>query len=252
MAKFLPRNLDKAWRRMASGSGVDNVKSLLLFQNNPGYTVYWDDFVGQGAGTWPASQNWSYPATQGTGTEVISVSTAQLGGHLSVASGTSIADTAIQTVGLHWRGTEGWYMINRAKIGSISNAKMEIGVIDALTRVQAINAKATPTFIATDAACFIFDTTEDTALTFITVNNGVVGSNNDVTGFVMDTAFHVYEMVGSPSGFISGYVDGIQAGGTGAITVTAPLSPYACSVARTTASVVVSVDYMGMVGPKFV
>ncbi len=250
MAKFLPRNLDKAWKRLASGAGADNLKSLVLFQNNPGYTVYWDDFVGQGAGTWPASQNWSYPATQGTGTEVLTVTTAQLGGHLSIATGTSTGDTAIQTVGLHWRGTEGWYYINRAKISTLSSSKFEVGVIDALTRVQAINAKSTPTFIATDAACFIFDTTEDTALTFITVNNGVVGSNNDVT-FTMDTAMHVYELLGSPAGFVSGWVDGIQAGGSGAITVTAPLSPYACAVARTTASVALSVDYMGMVGPKF-
>ncbi len=251
MAKFLPRNLDKAWRRMSSGAGADNLKSLLLFQSNPGYTVYWDDFVGQGAGTWPASQNWSYPATQGTGTEVIGVGTAQLGGHLSIATGSSTNDTAIQTVGLHWRGTEGWYYICRAKMGSIATAKMEVGVIDALTRVQSINAKSTPTFISTDGACFIFDTTEDTNLTFITINNGVVGSNNDVSGFTMDTNFHVYEMVGSPSGFVSGWVDGIQAGGSGAITVTAPLSPYACSVTRQALASTVSVDYMGMVGPKF-
>lgn len=245
----MPRNLDKAWRRLASGSGSDTLKALLLFQDNPGFTRYYDDFVGTGAGTWPASQNWSYPATQGTGTEVIGVTTAAIGGVLTVTSGGTTNDTAHQTVGLHWRGTEGWYYINRAKMGSTSSAKMEVGVTDALTGVQVINAKATPTFIATDGAVFIFDTTDDTNLTFITINAGVVGANADAANFTMDTNYHIYELVGQGSQ-VSGYADG-QLIGAGAITSTAPLTPCVTSVTRTGSAKTVSADFMGMVGPKY-
>lgn len=249
MTGFLPRNLDKAWRRLASGSSADNLKSLIMFQNNPGYIAYWDDFIGQGAGTWPASQNWSYPATVGTGTEVIAVTTAATGGELRLTTGGTTDNSALQMVGLHWTGTLGWYEIARAKMVSASSAKMEIGVIDALTRDQNINAKATPTFTSTDGACFIFDTSDDTNLTFITNNNGVVGANADVAGFVMDTSHHIYELVGQGSQ-VSGYVDGIYAGG-GAITAATALTPYACSVTRTGSAKTVAVDFLGMVGRRY-
>lgn len=214
---------------------------------NPYYITYFDDFLGTGAGTWPASQNWSYPATVGTGTESISVTTAALGGLLKVTTGGTTDNSASQAVGLHWRGTEGWYWICRAAMVSNASAKMEIGMIDSITTDQNVATKATPTFNSTDGACFIFDTNEDTNLTFITNNAGVVGANVDAI-FTMDTAQHIYEMVGR-AGTVSAYVDGRWVG-SGAITSTAPLSPYVCSVTRTGSAKTVNADYLGCVGPR--
>lgn len=244
--KFLPTKLQTAFARHAA---PESERSLLaMLDGNPAFIHYWDDFIGASAGAWPASQKWSYPATVGTNTEAISQTTAALGGALTLTTSATSGDSAVQAVGLHWRGTEGYYALFRAKMNSIASAKFEVGMIDAVTRDQNINAKATPTFISTDGACFIFDTTDDTNLTFITVNNGVVGANIDVANFTMDTNNHIFEIVGR-GGQVRGFVDGRDIGG-GAITSTTPLSPYAASVTRTAGAKTILVDYMGCVGPR--
>lgn len=245
ISKYLPRQLQTAFSRF---SGPESLRSLLaMLDGNPAFVTYWDDFIGQSAGTWPASQKWGYPATVGAGTEVISVTTAALGGRLTLVTGGTTDNSAVQTFGLHWRGTEGWYYLCKGKLASLASCKFEVGMTDSITGDQAINVKATPTFVATDAACFIFDTTEDTNLTFITVNAGVVGANVDST-LTMDTNDHWYEIIGK-AGQATGFVDG-RFVGAGAITSTAPLTPYMASVTRTGSAKTFSVDYQGVTGPR--
>lgn len=242
--RFLPRRLNTAFGRLAF---PESLKALMVLQDTPGYVSYFDHFLGQGAGIWPASQRWSYPATVGTGTEVIAQSTAALGGVLSVGTGGNDNDSAVQTLGLHWRGTEGFYYIAKVKLSSVASIKFEVGVKDAITGEGTVNAKTTPTFTATDGACFIFDTDHNTELAFISVNAGVVGANG-VSVLTMDTNYHIFEIVGQGSQ-VAGYADGKLVGG-GAITSTAPLTPYLMTVARSASARELLADYQGMVGPE--
>ena len=247
VTKFFPRRLHTAFSR-GSWAGSSGARALAaVISGNPAYVSYFDDFLGTGAGTWPASQNWSYPATVGTGTESISVSTAALGGALKVTSGATTDNSAVQHVGLHWRGTEGVYGIWKVTMASVASVKLELGFSDSITNDCCIATKATPTFTATDCASFVFDTADDTNLTFITGNAGATGANADAT-FTMDTNPHVYEIL-VLGGQATGWVDGIFVG-AGAITSTAPLSPYAATVTRTGSAKTNNFDYMGAFGPR--
>lgn len=247
ITKYLPRQLQTAFSRAVFEG--ENVKSLFAtLDGNPAYVNFWDDFLGGSAGTWPASQKWSYPSTVGAGTESITQTTAAIGGMLKVTSGATTDNSAVQTFGLNWRGTEGYYSIFKGALVSTASVKFEVGMTDSITGDQVINAKSTPTFIATDGACFIFDTTEDTNLTFITVNAGVVGANADASFFTMDTAQHVYEIVGR-GGVATGFVDG-KFVGSGALTSTAPLTPMVSCVTRTGSAKTFNLDYWGVTGPR--
>ncbi len=246
--RFLPSKLQAAWAR---GGGMGQPEALKMLTSviigNPTFVNYYDDFVGQSAGTWPASANWGYPATVGTGTEVIGIAANNVGGALSVATGVNSADSAYQAVGRHWRGTEGAYFICKLQIDRITTAKFECGLTDSITVNGAINAKATPTFNATDAACFVFDTTDDTLIDFMTVNAGVVGANVDGPAPVAATDI-VFE-IKLEGGFASGYINGQYIGG-GAITSTAVLTPYVGVTAKSAAALTMLVDYMGCFGPR--
>jgi len=216
---------------------------------NPAYAVYWDDFLGQTAGTWPASANWGYPATVGTGSEVIGIKASSIGGQLSIASGASTSDSAYQSVGLHWNGTNNFYYIAKFQIDVITNLKFEAGMVDSITTNGAVNAKATPTFNMTTGAVVIFDTSDDTNVSFITAAGGVVGANADSTAvtFAAATDF-VVEIVGV-GGFATGYINGNSIGG-GAITAATLLTPYIGVTTRNAAAKTMLVDYMGAIGPR--
>lgn len=248
LGSWTPSNVRNAFKRMASGAGADNLKTLIALAGNPAMVGYWDDFVGSPTGTWPANANWMYPATVGTGTEVIGI-TAGLGGTLTCTTGGTNGNGAYQTFGLNWRGTEGVYYIARVKIDSIATAKWEAGLTDSLTAEGAIATKATPTFTATNCAVFAFDTSDDTNITFITANGGVVGANADsVVTLAADT--YVTLEIRVLGGFAVGYVNGIQCGAGGAISATAPLTPYVGATTRATATRTLTCDFQGAVGPR--
>src|SRR5438105_1604432 len=103
----------------------------MAVSGNPAMVAYWDDFLGSDASTWPASANWMYPATVGTGTEVIGI-TAGLGGTLTMTTGGTNGNGAYQMFGLNWRGTEGVYGIWRVQLDAITTAKFEVGFTDLL------------------------------------------------------------------------------------------------------------------------
>ena len=242
--RFLPRRLDTAFSRLA---GPESLKSILALGGGPEYVSYWDDFVGSPSGTWPDTANWSYPATVGTGTEVIGV-TAARGGTLTCTTANTSGNGAYQYLGLNWRGTEGIYYVCRAKIDNVATAKFEIGLSDSLTGEGVVATKATPTFTATDGAVFVFDTADDTNVTFITANAGVVGANVDSSFTVVNDTFFIVEIV-AQGGFAAGYLNGQYVGG-GAITATAALTPGVGATTRAAATRTLTVDYQGCIGPR--
>lgn len=249
MAKFLPRNLRGAWGRLASGAGADNIKNLLALAGNPDYISYWDDFIGQTAGTWPASANWGYPATNGTGTQTVAIDATAFGGTLRLTTDTNTGDTSLQKFGRHWRGTEGIYYIARFNIDDITTARFEVGLSDAITGDTGMVAtKATPTHTGTDYAVFCFDTVDDTNVTFISAAAGVTGANADWSGTLVAGTNIVVEIV-VRGAFCSGYINGQYVGG-GAITATTLLTPHLMAGTRTGGARVLVVDYQGCIGPR--
>src|SRR3990167_3628956 len=193
---FLPRRLDRAFDRLAFPEAA---KALFAMQQgNPAYVPFWDDFVGDTAGTWPADANWGYPATVGTGTQVLAPG-ALLGGALELTTGANADDSAGQALGLHWRGDNGIYFIARAKIDDITSSKFELGMVAAITGdTGAVATKATPTFQATigaNCAVMVFDTADDTEVTFVS-NGGTTDGNADATFFdIANDTYFILEIV---------------------------------------------------------
>ena len=250
MARFLPRNLRAAFNRLGSGAGADNLKNLLALHGGPDYISYWDDFVGETAGTWPADANWGYPATNGTGTQVLAIGASAFGGTLTLTTGANSADSALQKVGRSWRGTEGIYYCARIQLDDITTAKFEVGLADALTGDTGMVAtKATPTHTGTAYAVFCLDTNDDANVTFISAAAGVTGANADWTGTLAAATYIDIEIV-VKGAFCSGYINGQYVGG-GAITATTLLTPHLMVLTRTTATRLLTVDYQGCIGPRF-
>lgn len=248
--KRMPRNLARSFQRLSS-DGTGNLSSILAAaMGNPAFNGYWDDFQGSDASTWPASANWMYPATVGTGTESITIVAAQ-NGTLRTQTGTNSGDGAYQYLGLNWVANSGGiYYIIRAKLSSAATNKFEVGLTDSLTNEGVVATEATPTFTATDGVVFVFDTSNDTHLHFISCKAGVVAANVD-TGIVVDANFHVYEIYVGPNGSVEGYVDGQNIGGNAAgLTATAPLTPGFGDTTRTTSAKSLTVDYQGCWSPR--
>src|SRR5512146_433332 len=237
--KFMPRKLQTAFSRLAMPEAA---KAILTLVDNPEYCVWTDDFIGDALDA-------RYASSVGSGTEVVGI-TAGVNGLLTVATqGNADGDTAGVGLGLHWEGALGVYFAAYVKLNPITNAKFEIGLTDSTADDGAIDVKATPTFTATDCALFVYDTTDDTNVTFITCANGTVGANVDSTfTLAADTFFWVEIVV--QDGQASGYINGQYVGG-GAITSTAPLTPwfYAGAVGAAT-GVTTTCDWLGIIGPR--
>lgn len=248
--KFLPRRADKAMERMSAISS--NLKTVLMLgADSPEYIRYFDHFVGDTAGTWPASANWGYPATIGTGTEVIAPG-AIAGGVLELTTGANANDSAGQAVGLHWSGDNGFYYIAKVKIDDVTSSIIEVGMRVSVTGdTGAVDTKATPTFTDANCALFVRDTTDDTNITFVS-NGGSADANADSTFVVANDTYFIVEIVGdgptSTTGdFVTGYINGKRVG-SGNINGATLLTPYVYVETLTTATRKLSVDYMGCVG----
>lgn len=248
---YLPRKLDRAFAEM--GETSERVKALLTLHGSPEYVSYWDDFLGDSAGTWPASANWGYPATAGTGTEVITLE-ASAGGVLLLTTGANASDSAGQGVGLHWTADNGFYFITRFQLDTLASSKFEVGMTDALTDdAGAVDTKATPTFTATDCAIVVRDTTDDTNVTFVS-NGGTTDANADWSGTFAAATYYIVEIVGggptSTTGDnVTAYING-QRIGSGNINGATLLTPWVHVTTRTTATRGLSVDYLGCIGRR--
>lgn len=247
---FLPRRLYNAFSK--TGFASDPLKGLIALQGNPEYVSVWDDFTGTRTGTWPAGT--PYAATVGTGTEVIGLTQA-VGGTMTLTTGTGGSDTAGQGYGLNWSGDRGFYFITRLKMTTrITNVKFETGMTDSVADDGAVTTKATPAFTATDCAIAVLDTTEDSAVTFVS-NGGTTDANADWGGTLASNTYIVVEIVGSGATDTTGdnvacYINGALVG-SGNIGGDAPLTPwwYIEDLAQSAATVL-AVDYWGCVGPR--
>ena len=231
----------------------ERLKSLLALHGNPEYFSWWDDFIGDSAGTWPADANWGYPATAGTGTEVIQLA-GGVGGTLTLTTGANANDSAGQGVGLHWSGDTNFYFAARVKLDTLASSIIEVGMTDATNDdAGAVATKATPTFTATDCAVFVRDTTDDTNLTFVS-NGGTTDANADWSGTVVADTYLFIEIVGSgdtsaTGNFVSGYVNG-QLVGSGHINGASALTPWFYVETLTTATRMMTVDYGLCIGKR--
>lgn len=248
--KFLPRRVDKAMERMSAVSS--NLKNALIMGiDSPEYIRYFDHFVGDSAGTWPASANWGYPATLGTGTEVIALGALE-NGALVLTTGGSANDSAGQAVGLHWKGDNGFYFICKLKIDDITTSIIEVGLQHAVTGdTGAVDTKATPTFTSTNCALFVRDTTDDTNITFVS-NGGSTDANADSAYVVANDTYFIVEIVGdgptSTTGdHVTGYINGRRVG-SGNINGATLITPYVYVETLAAATRTLTVDYMGCVG----
>lgn len=246
--KFLPRRLDRAFDRLAFPEAA---KALFAMQQgNPAYVPFWEDFVGTRSGTWPAGT--PFAATVGTGVEVIGLTQA-INGTMTLTTGANANDSAGQGLGLNWKGDNGVYFLARVKLDTLASSKIEVGLTDSVSADGAVTTKATPAFTATDCALFVRDTTEDTALTFVS-NGGTTDANADWSGtFGADTFVIVEIVIDGPTAttgdFASGYVNG-QLVGTGHINGASALTPWFYVKTLTTATRTLTVDYVGLVGPR--
>lgn len=240
---YLPRKIQKAFSRSAV---PESVKAMLVLHGNPEYVSYWDDFLGDSAGTWPASANWGYPATVGTGTEAIALTAAE-GGVLDLTTSGSSGDTAGQGVGLHWLGDNGVYYAARCKLDTITTAKFEIGLSDALNDDGAVLVKSVPSFTATDCAVFVFDTTDDTNVTFVT-NGGSSDGNADATFTLVAATYFIVEIV-IQNNTAAGYINGNLVG-SGNIEGGSLLSPWLYVETLAAATRTLSCDWQLCIGPR--
>ena len=229
-----------------------DLKGLIALQGNPEYVSFWDDFLGTRSGTWPAGT--PYAATVGTGTEVIGLTQA-VGGTMTLTTGVAGSDSAGQGFGLNWSGDRGFYFIARCKLATrITDVKFEVMMTDSVSDDGAVALKATPTFTATDCAGFVYDTTDDTNVTFVS-NGGSVDGNADATFTIVNDTYFVVELVGrgptdATGDNVAGFLNG-QLIGSGNINGAAPLTPwFYVEDLATSAATTFTVDYWGCIGPR--
>ena len=248
-SKRLPRRLDRAFQNL--GETSEAVRDILMLHGDPSHPSWYDHFIGDSAGTWPADANWGYPATAGTGTEVIALEAAA-GGVLGLTTGANANDSAGQAVGLHWRGDLGFYFIARVKLDTLASSIIEVGLRSAVTGdTGAVDTKATPTFTDADCVLFVRDTTDDTNITFVS-NGGSTDANADASYAVTADTYFIVEIVGggptSTTGDnVTGYING-QRVGSGNINGATLLTPWFYVETLTTATRKLSVDYGACVG----
>ena len=234
---FSPRRLDQSFSRLAYPAAL---KSLLL-ANNPAYCHYFDDFQGD-------ALNAQYPANVGTGTQVVGVTEA-VNGTATLTTGANAADSAGQHYWRHWNGTNGFYYICRFQQDTITLAKFEVGLNDAITGDTGMVAtKATPTHTGTSYAVMCRDTNDDSNVTFISAAAGAAGANADWGGTFAAGTYFIAEIVGAGA-FVSGYMNGQYVGG-GAITAGTAVTPWIYTLKREAVARTLTVDYQGIMGPR--
>ena len=239
---FMPRRLDRSFERLAYPAAL---KSLLL-ANNPAYCYFWDDFVGTRTGTWPAGT--PYAATIGGGTEVIGLTQA-VNGTMTLTTAGTTGNSAGQGLGLNWNGDNGIYFIARYHISDITNSKYEIGLTDVTSDDGAVDVKTgTTTFTATDCAVFVRDTTENTTTAFVS-NGGTTDGDSDSGLADINSTFVTAEIVVKGDVAV-GYLNGVQIG-SGNIEGGNALTPWAYCETRTGSTRTLTLDYWGVMGPRF-
>lgn len=245
--RYLPRRLDRAFGEL--GTTSERVKALLTLHGNPDYCSWWDDFMGDALDA-------KYAASSGAGTQVVGITDGEGGTATLTTQGNADDDSAGLALGKHWKADNGFYYIARAKLDAITTVRAEFGVIDTLTSVDTgfVNVKATPTFNLSVGAAFVFDTDDDTNLSFVS-NGGTTDGNADWSGtFSADTYYTFEILAGGPTSStgdnVSAWVNG-QFVGSGNILGSTLVTPWLYVQQQgTTSARTLTCDWWGIIGRR--
>lgn len=153
-----------------------------------------------------------YPAAKTNGTSAaVTFAEHNANGYLSLVSGTDDNGYAGQGLGLQFtgdRGVLGEFIVTTPS--AVTGFKMEVGFSDADDDAGAVNAKATPTFTASDCAVFCVDTEDDANIAFISVGSGGLGTlaTQDIVAIAASTTYRFAVRIEGNS--VSAYINGSQ------------------------------------------
>jgi len=210
-----------------------------------------DDFHG------PTLDAYRWTTGNGAGTSAASfaVSAGVVDGAIVGTTGTAGDNTAAAVIvgGRHWQGQLNAVMTARLYIAAaVTSVAVEVGFRDAITTTagaqRVVNAKVTPTFLATDGAVWILDTTDNTYWEGVAVAN-TTGATT-VEAAISPTA-STYEylqvaLVGAVAYYSRFDANGRRTYGptaqAAAVTATVNLAPFVAIEAKTAASRTCIVD----------
>lgn len=180
-----------------------------------------------------------YPAAKTNGTSAaVTFTEHNANGYLELVTGTSDNGYAGQGFGLHWLGDTGIlaeFIIQTPS--DVSTLKFEVGLSDADDDAGAVNAKATPTFTATDCAVFVFDTDDDANLAFLSKGASEVATQ-DISKITIAASTKYYFAIRVQDNTVQAWAaqDGSQpvhvAGGTHVVEGGNALTPWVFCQAR--------------------
>lgn len=158
-----------------------------------------DDFVGASLFGGEAAEGdgtllTRYQSTaSGAGSAAATIQTGTVNGVVRLGPGTANAGRSDLSLGLHFRGDQYavcWWRFTTPS--AITSWKFELGFTDVVsgTDAGAVNAKATPTFNATDAVVFVRDTDDDTNLTLVGVKNGTAATAIDLSTALATSTYY--------------------------------------------------------------
>lgn len=165
-------------------------------------TAWDDDFQGD-------TLNGTYQSTaSGANSAAAAIETGIVNGAILLDPGDANSGRCDLSIGLHYQGQLNAVVAARfTHLSAVGSAKVEIGFTDTVsgTDAGAVNAKATPTWTADDAAVLVYDTTDDNQYTLAgvaaTVASGVKDSSFTPVAGTYNT-FIVALLGGNARGYI--------------------------------------------------
>jgi hypothetical protein len=193
------------------------------------YDVFEDSFFGNALAV-------TYPnAVTSSGTVVHTEHNA--GGFLEIKSGASNTNYAGQGLGKQFTGDRGFLAEFAVEMpNTITSWKWECGMTDEDDDAGgAVLLKATPTFTADDCALFVFDTTDDANIAFVSSNDTTDTATQDIQPLVAsdsnDSSVYIFAIRGFKDS-VSGFINGKRvSSGDHVIDGSSPLTPWVFSEA---------------------
>ena len=154
----------------------------------------WDDHFKGDQMRYDATAPGTYQSTaSGVAAAVAAISVGLVGGQIVLDPGTDDGGRSDLSLGRHYSGSRFAVCAWRFRTGdAITSQKFELGFTDVVsgTDAGAVNAKATPTFNASDAALLVFDTNDDALLTLVGVLAGTAATAYDFTTALANNTFY--------------------------------------------------------------
>lgn len=189
----------------------------------------------------------------GAASAAATIQTGTVNGVVRLDPGSANSGRSDLSLGLHFRGDRYavcWWRFTTPS--AITSMKFEFGFTDVVsgTDAGAVNAKATPTFNATDACVFVYDTSDDTNLTLVGVDSGTAATaENFDTALAASTYYYLgIALRGTAAkGFLLGANGDFleeSAWMTGAVSDDVLLTPWAFVQNRSANQRVLDIDYL--------